>query len=150
MMTTMAAFIISAITSFVNLFHYLRDKAFASPLMDKLLVIDMRNLWPYSVSIHHNAVRATDFQKIAPVRIGASYHERVAKGLVLLDPGFKNTAACESHIVYMYFPVPKKYAVDHVNLTRYIVMVTAVLCNTANTPLAIFSPSTTMKKLFIC
>lgn len=107
MMNTMATFIISVINLFVNLSHYLRNKIFSFLSLNKLWVIDMRNLLPYSIPIHHNAVRATDFQKIAPVGIGTSYRERVAKGLVVLDPGFRNTAVCESQIVYMYLRVPK-------------------------------------------
>lgn len=101
-MNTMATFIFSVITLFVNLSHYLRNKVLSLLSLDRLWVIDMRNFWPYSIPIHHNAVCATDFRKIAPVGIGTSYRERVAKGLVILDPGFKNTAVGESQIVYMY------------------------------------------------
>lgn len=107
MMNTMATLIFSVITLFINLSHYISNKILYFPSFDKLWVLDMRNLWPYSIPIHHNAVRATDFQKIAPVGIGTSYRERVAKGLVVLDPGFKNTAVGESQIVNMYLRVPE-------------------------------------------
>lgn len=106
-MNTMATLIFSVINLFVNLYHYLRNKIFFFPSLDKLWVMDMRNFWLYSIPIHHNAVRATDFQKIAPLGTGTNYRERVAKGLVVLDPGFKNTAVGESQIVYMYLRVPK-------------------------------------------
>ncbi|KAI1340858.1 citrate synthase [Xylariaceae sp. FL0016] len=67
----------------------------------RLWVIDSRTFRLYSIPIKNNAVQATEFMKVSPLGIRASYQEHAAKGLMLLDPGFRNTAVGESRIVHI-------------------------------------------------
>ncbi|KAF2994740.1 hypothetical protein E8E14_002404 [Neopestalotiopsis sp. 37M] len=68
---------------------------------EKLLITDLRTFRFYRIPIRHNAVSAAEFQKISPLGLMASRQEHADKGLVLLDPGFKNTAVKESNITYI-------------------------------------------------
>jgi citrate synthase len=59
---------------------------------DTLTIVDNRTGRTYEVAVHDNTIRATD---LAQIRTGDG-----APGLMSYDPGFKNTAACQSRISY--------------------------------------------------
>jgi len=85
-------------------FYYLIKLTTGWVFVEKLLVIDLRTCLPYTIPIRHNAIPATEFRKISPLSIAASFHDRLATGLTILDAGFRNTAVGESRITYMYKP----------------------------------------------
>ncbi|KAI1386457.1 citrate synthase [Hypoxylon trugodes] len=97
----MAATVHSFIKLLLDFYYYLLNKVFVFPSLEKLWVIDLRTFRPYSISINHNAVQATEFRKISPLGITASPQDHIAKGLTLLDPGFRNTAVGESRITHI-------------------------------------------------
>lgn len=82
---------------------------------EKLLIADLRTFRLYHIRIRHNAVPAAEFRQISPLGLTASRQEHAAKGLVLLDPGFKNTAVKESNITYMYDHHSIPYSVREFN-----------------------------------
>lgn len=95
-MSSLIAFVLTLLLS-LGFYFLIRFLNFES-----LLIADLRTLRLYRMPIKHNAVRAAEFQKISPLGVTASRQEHAAKGLVMLDPGFKNTAVKESTITYMY------------------------------------------------
>ncbi|KAH6658759.1 citrate synthase [Truncatella angustata] len=97
----MSPFTVSVFTLLLGFGFYLLKTVFCFLYHEKLLITDLRTFRVYSIPIKHNAVQATEFRKISPLGITASYWEHAAKGLVILDPGFKNTAVKESHITYI-------------------------------------------------
>lgn len=60
---------------------------------ETLTIIDNRTGRKYNVPIHEGAVNATDLRQI---RVGEDDY-----GLVSYDPGFMNTASCQSRITYI-------------------------------------------------
>ncbi|PSN70594.1 citrate synthase [Corynespora cassiicola Philippines] len=55
----------------------------------------------YTIPIENNSIQATSLMQISPLPITASKHDHINKGLVVLDPGFRNTAVGESHLTYI-------------------------------------------------
>lgn len=98
----MSPFIAFALTLLLSLGFWFLKIRFRILRFESLLIADLRTLRLYRIPIRHNAVQAAEFQKISPLGITASRQEHAAKGLVMLDPGFKNTAVKESNITYMY------------------------------------------------
>ncbi|KAF2197442.1 citrate synthase [Delitschia confertaspora ATCC 74209] len=95
------SFIVSLISLLHGLFYQLLKTLCRLPSFQKLWTIDLRTFRFYTIPIEHNAVRATSFQRISPLGITASYQDHFAKGLMVLDPGFRNTAVRESQITYI-------------------------------------------------
>jgi citrate synthase len=58
-----------------------------------LTIVDNRTGRTYEIPIVHQTIRATDLSQIRVTPDGP--------GLQTYDPGFKNTAACESRITYV-------------------------------------------------
>ena len=69
------------------------------PSRPSLSIIDNRTAKLYEVPIAHNAVRATDFKQIKDPATSA---EASTSGILISDPGLRNTAVVESKIAYMY------------------------------------------------
>ena len=69
------------------------------PSRSSLSIIDNRTAKLYEVPIAHNAVQATDFKQIKYPATGA---EASPSGILISDPGLRNTAVVESKIAYMY------------------------------------------------
>ena len=92
----------SLVNLLIDLFNSIFNKLCELPFSDKLWITDLRTFRVYTIPVRQNVVLATDFRKISPLSPWASYQEHLAKGLTLLDPGFRNTAVRESSITYMY------------------------------------------------
>ena len=67
-----------------------------------LHIVDSRTQKSYEIPIHRNTVRATDFQAIKAPEDGCDPADQVARGLRLYDPGYRNTAAMQSKIMYLH------------------------------------------------
>ena len=67
-----------------------------------LHVTDSRTFLEYQISIHRNSINAADFRALKAPSEGADPADQVSAGLRLFDPGFKNTAASQSEITFMY------------------------------------------------
>ena len=62
----------------------------------RLFVKDSRTGHNYEIPIHHNVVRATDFQRIKAPGTISEKADAVTKGLRVFDPGLQNTAVIET------------------------------------------------------
>ena len=67
-----------------------------------LHVVDSRTQKSYDIPIHRNTIRAIDFQAIKAPDTGSNPVDQVARGLRLYDPGYRNTAATGSKIMFLY------------------------------------------------
>ena len=68
---------------------------------DCVHVIDERTGKTYNLPISHNAVTATEFQKIKAPVDQEYYADQNEQGLRIFDPGFSNTAVSTSNITYV-------------------------------------------------
>ena len=66
-----------------------------------LHIRDSRTEKDYDIPIAHNAIRANEFKKIKAPGQGSDPFDKVDSGILLLDPGFSNTAIMESHITFV-------------------------------------------------
>jgi citrate synthase len=65
-----------------------------------LFIRDSRTNVNYEIPIHHNAIRATDIQRIRAPSFDSDRADQVAHGLRVYDPGLQNTAVTESAISF--------------------------------------------------
>ncbi|PVI02562.1 citrate synthase [Periconia macrospinosa] len=89
------------LNSFLSLFHVIFHNLFQLPSLNKLWILDWRTFRWYKIPIDQGAIRATEFRRISPLSIAANYKDHIAKGLTVLDPGFRNTAVIESRITHV-------------------------------------------------
>ena len=63
-----------------------------------LTIVDNRTADEYELSIANNAIRATDLRQIKASCPGAN---RPVNGLLVFDPGLRNTAVVESAVAHL-------------------------------------------------
>lgn len=67
-----------------------------------LSVTDSRTSLTYEIPIQRNTIRAADFRALKAPHAGTDPADQVSEGIRLFDPGFKNTAASQSSITFLY------------------------------------------------
>ena len=67
-----------------------------------LHITDSRTSLEYDIPIHRNTIKAADFRALKAPSAGTDLADQVSGGIRLFDPGFKNTAASQSEITFMY------------------------------------------------
>lgn len=139
----MIIILILTVISVAGLLHVVLNVFNRLSIFKKLWILDLRTFRWYSIAIEKSSIRATDFRKISPLGITASYKDHIAKGLTVLDPGFRNTAVRESRITYMYVYRQPVNLLICLNKTEAMGIV--VLCSSANTQLVTCSSTTTTK-----
>lgn len=82
-----------------------------------LTVVDNRTGRQYTIPIHRNTVKATDFRRITAAGLGANPAEQIESGLKIFDRGYLNTACMESKITFIdgnrgYIQY-RNYSIDH-------------------------------------
>ena len=82
-----------------------------------LTVTDNRTGRQYTIPIHRNTVKATDFRRITAAGLGADPAQQLESGLKIFDRGYLNTACMESKITFIdgnrgYIQY-RDYSIDH-------------------------------------
>ena len=117
-----------------------------------LHITDSRTFLEYEIPIHRNTIKAGDFKALKAPSAGTDPADQVSEGIRLFDPGFKNTAASQSEITFMYESWDQRRSLHLSILTCFWTteMAPKVLCNTEDTVLRNFGRRPSLKIWRIC